>query len=36
MDAGELDLPGGGESGVDAGMFLAEGTDPEHGDFKLG
>ena len=34
MDAGEVDLAGGSEFGIDAGMFLAQGADPEHRDFK--
>jgi hypothetical protein len=36
MDAGELDLSGGGQSGINAGMFLAERTDPDHGHFEFG
>ena len=36
MHAGKLDQPGGGQIGVDAGMFLAQGTDPQDGHFKLG
>ncbi len=35
MHAGEFDQAGGGEIGVDAGVFLAQGADPEHRDFKI-
>jgi hypothetical protein len=34
MAAGELDLAGGGELGVDAGVFLAQGANAEHRDIK--
>ena len=36
LHAGKFDQAGGGETGVDAGMFLAEGTHPDHRHFKLG
>jgi hypothetical protein len=28
------DLAGGSQVGIDAGVFLAQGADPEHRDFK--
>ncbi len=34
-DAGKFDFAQGGEFGVNAGVFLAEGADSEDGDFEL-
>ena len=36
VNAGEIDETGGGDFGVDAGMFLAERTGAEHSDFDSG
>ena len=35
MHAGEVDLSGRGQLGINAGVFLAQGADPEHRDFKF-
>jgi hypothetical protein len=34
MDPDESDLAGRGKISVKAGVFLAQGTDPKHRDFK--
>ncbi len=35
MHAGKTDLSRRGQPGINAGVFLAKGTDPEHGNLEL-